>query len=120
MAGAMCRLSGMSPVILAALVAVSGPSLRPERQAAIVRTYHSLRDIEKHRIAALPTNARFERIDVSDRIRSASFGHSTTLLVPDGVTGHPTNPNRAREFYVEYGPSTNAPGGIFGPFKIER
>ena len=63
---------------------------------------------------------RSSRIDVSDRIRSISFGHSTTLLVPAGVTGHPRNPSRARFFYVEYGVSTNAPGAIFGPFVIAR
>lgn len=101
---------------------MSAPSLRPANRAAIVHTYRSLQatEIEKHRIAALPTDAHFVRIDVSDKIRSASFGHTTTLLVPAGVTGHPESPNRAHEFYVEYGASTNAPGGIFGPFKIER
>ncbi len=49
-----------------------------------------------------------QRIDVSARIRSASFGHKTWLLVaPDGT-----------QFWVEYGRSTNRPGGTFGPFSV--
>jgi hypothetical protein len=110
----------MIALILSAMIAVSpAPSVRT--RAAVVHTYRLLRErgeIERHRIAALPINARFVRIDVSDRIRSVSFGHTTTLLVPAGITGRPANPNRARFFYVEYGASTNAPGGIFGPFLI--
>ena len=110
----------MIAYILAATIAVS-PMPSAHRRAEIVHTYNSLRsrgEIERHRIAALPVSAQFARIDASDRIRSISFGHTTTLLVPAGVTGHPRNPNRARVFYVEYGASTNAPGGIFGPFQI--
>ena len=54
-----------------------------------------------------PADAR--RIDVSARIRSASFGHRTWLYVAaDG-----------KQFWVEYGPSTNRPGGLYGPFPVE-
>jgi hypothetical protein len=77
-------------------------------------------EIERHRLAAFPIDERFARIDASDRIRSISFGHTTTLLIPAGIVGHPASPNRASEFYVEYGASTNAPGAIFGPFQIQR
>lgn len=116
----------MIPLLLACVMSQSAPAtptLAPARQAALVRSFRSLQargEIEKHAIAALPVGARFVRIDVSDQIRSKSFGHSTTLLVPAGFTGHPQDPNRARSFYVEYGPSTNAPGGRFGPFRIVR
>jgi hypothetical protein len=112
----------MTAYILAAMIAVA-PMPSAHKRAEVVRTYHSLlahHEIERHRIAALPINEQFARIDASDRIRSISFGHTTTLLVPSGVTGHPRNPDRARVFYVEYGPSTNAPGAIFGPFAIQR
>src|SRR5215471_19473757 len=111
----------MIAYILAATIAVS-PMPSAHKRAEVVRTYHSLRshhEIERHRIAALPISEQFARIDASDHIRSISFGHTTTLLVPAGVTGHPRNPDRARTFYVEYGPSTNAPGAIYGPFRID-
>ncbi|MGZ3425563.1 MAG: hypothetical protein ACXVCV_02890 [Polyangia bacterium] len=49
-----------------------------------------------------------QRIDVSERIRSASFGHKTWLLVaPDG-----------KQFWVEYGASTNSKAALFGPFPV--
>ena len=57
--------------------------------------------------AELPKDAR--RIDVSARIRSVSFGHKTWLIVAaDG-----------KQFWVENGPSTNVPGGLYGPFAVE-
>jgi hypothetical protein len=50
-----------------------------------------------------------EKIDVSPRLRSASFGHTTTLLVAhDG-----------KSYWVEYGRSTNRPGGTYGPFAVD-
>jgi hypothetical protein len=49
-----------------------------------------------------------QRIDVSERIRSASFGHKTWLLVsPDG-----------KQYWVEYGASTNTKAALFGPFLV--
>src|SRR5258708_7366776 len=49
-----------------------------------------------------------QRIDVSEKIRSASFGHKTWLLVaPDG-----------KQFWVEYGASTNSKAALFGPFLV--
>ena len=49
-----------------------------------------------------------QRIDVSERIRSTSFGHKTWLLVtPDG-----------KQFWVEYGASTNSKAALFGPFLV--
>jgi hypothetical protein len=48
-------------------------------------------------------------VDVSERMRSASFGHTTVLLVPPS----------AQEFYVEWGRSTNRPPAWFGPFPVK-
>ncbi len=71
--------------------------------------YHRLSgiEIEKHK-ASEPPPKDAQRSDVSERIRSASFGHRTWLLVaPDGA-----------RFWVQYGPSTNRPGGTYGPFAV--
>ena len=55
-----------------------------------------------------PKDAR--KIDISAKIRSASFGHKTWLIVaPDG-----------KQFWVEYGRSTNTKAGTFGPFSVEE
>jgi hypothetical protein len=51
-----------------------------------------------------------QRIDVSAKIRSASFGHKTWLWVAkDG-----------KEFWVEYGRSTNTKAATYGPFTVEE
>ena len=68
-------------------------------------------EIAKQKVDALP-QATFKRIDVSPRMRSASFGHKTWVLVP---------PQRAQgggEFYLEFGKSTNHPASYFGPFPL--
>jgi hypothetical protein len=82
--------------------------LSPDEEKAVVAAYRKLssQDIEQKRISALPPRVVLARIDINEKLRSASFGHRTTLLVPVG----------GRVFYVEYGRSTNAPGGMFGPF----
>ena len=78
--------------------------------APVQRAYQKLtsQEIEaKKTTAEPPKDAR--RIDVSARIRSVSFGHKTWLVVAaDG-----------KQFWVEYGPSTNRPGGLVGPFSVE-
>ena len=84
--------------------------LPTERKEAVVAAYHALTppDVEAKKIDALPSGVSFERIDVSAKIRSASFGHTTTLLVPaDG-----------KQFFVEYGRSTNRPASLYGPFPV--
>ena len=54
-----------------------------------------------------PKDAR--RIDVSAKIRSASFGHQTWLWVAkDG-----------KEFWVEYGRSTNTKAALYGQFAVD-
>ena len=87
-----------------------GAKLTPEREKEAVAAYRKLAaaDIDKARVASLPGGLQTVRVDVSEKMRSASFGHTTALLVP--VKGN--------EFYVEYGRSTNKPGGLFGPFTI--
>jgi len=70
--------------------------------------------VEARPVAALPAGVEFQRIDVSDRMRSTSFGHTTTLLVPVP----PADAGAAQQFWVEYGKSTNQPARLFGPFPI--
>jgi hypothetical protein len=82
-----------------------------EQSKAAVTAYHELKpnELETKKVETLPAGVQVvERIDVSDKIRSASFGHTTTLLVVAG----------GKEFYVEYGKSTNKPAALFGPFPV--
>jgi hypothetical protein len=55
------------------------------------------------------------RIDVTPRMRSASFGHTTTLIVPVPSADAGAAPT---QFWVQYGASTNAPARLFGPFSL--
>jgi hypothetical protein len=98
-----------SPVV--ACAGAQGP-LPTEQRDAVLAAWHALTppDVEAKKIDALPAGVSVERIDVSPRIRSASFGHTTTLLVPEG----------GKQFWVEYGKSTNKPGGLFGPFAVHK
>jgi hypothetical protein len=95
--------------------------LTPARIRQIEAAYHALpKDaLDGKQVETLPTDERFVRIDVSERIRSASFGHKTALLVPAGTVAHPSDPNTATEFYIEHGRSTNTPLRWFGPFSVE-
>jgi hypothetical protein len=62
--------------------------------------------VEAKKVETPPPDAN--KIDVSAKVRSASFGHKTWLVVsPDGT-----------QFWVEYGRSTNRPGALFGPFPV--
>jgi hypothetical protein len=79
--------------------------------AAAVTAYHQLAsaDLEAKRIPQLPAEVdAWPRVDVSQKARSASFGHATTLIVSPS----------ADTFYVEYGRSTNRPRRYFGPFAV--
>jgi hypothetical protein len=71
--------------------------------------------IEAKPAAALPEGVEFARIDVTPRMRSTSFGHTTTLMVPVPPADAGTPPAR---FWVQYGKSTNAPARLFGPFPL--
>lgn len=68
-------------------------------------------EVESRPARGLPKDASVARIDVSEHIRSASFGHRTTLLVR--VEG-----GAPKEFWVEYERSTNHASRLFGPFKL--
>jgi hypothetical protein len=77
----------------------------------VQRVYGKLtsQEIEAKRTTAKPPkDAR--KLDVSAKIRSASFGHKTWLIIAaDG-----------KQFWVEYGRSTNTKAGLFGPFTVEE
>jgi hypothetical protein len=71
-------------------------------------TYQKLppADVEAKKLDVPPADAK--RVDVSAKIRSASFGHKTWLLIaPDGT-----------RFWIEWGKSTNTPAALFGPFAL--
>jgi hypothetical protein len=87
-----------------------------QRQIDCVRAAYAKLDsaaIEAKPAASPPHAAEVARIDVSEGMRSASFGHTTTLLVPV-----PANDEAPKEFWVQYGRSTNAPARLFGPFPV--
>ena len=71
--------------------------------------------IEAKPAPALPEGVEFARIDVTPRMRSASFGHTTTLIVPVPSADAGAAPT---QFWVQYGKSTNAPARLFGPFPL--
>jgi hypothetical protein len=105
----------MRTLIVATLFLIALPTqarshdaLTQEQKQVVVAAYRALAadDLEAKKIDALPEGVPMTRIDVSEKIRSASFGHKTMLLVPPD----------AKTFYVEYGKSTNRPGALFGPF----
>jgi hypothetical protein len=106
------------PVTVALHAAAAAPLLTPEQTASVRAEYQKLSSavIEAHPAAALPQGERFERIDVSQRLRSASFGHKTWLAVR--VTAADAGPVEPVEFWVEYGKSTNYPARLFGPFAL--
>ena len=82
--------------------------------ASVRRAYGALPAAEllHKRLPHKPTSRRgFTEVDVSEKMRSASFGHTTSLLIPR--TAAPS------VFYVHHGRSTNAPEAYFGPFKLE-
>ena len=66
--------------------------------------------IESKPAQPIPADAKVERVDASERIRSASFGHKTTLVVELPA---------ARRYWVEYGKSTNHPAALYGPFEVK-
>ncbi|MDB4971052.1 MAG: hypothetical protein JWN44_6741 [Myxococcales bacterium] len=64
-------------------------------------------DLESHKAAAAAPKTA-ERVEVSERMRSASFGQRKFLLVAaDG-----------KQYWVEFFPSTNRPGALYGPFDV--
>jgi hypothetical protein len=110
------RLSASLALLLAAPLAIASATekkaeLSKEKEQAVIAAYHALKPPEPQskKIEKLPEHEEFTRINVTERVRSASFGHATWLLVPP----------HARHFYVEFGKSTNTPAGFFGPFDVK-
>lgn len=97
------------------LVAQSPTSAQEATRAAVIAAYHTLApaDIESHPIDSVP-KGEMDKVDVSAKVRSASFGHTTTLLIPKHPPVGPTL------FYVQYGRSTNSAAATFGPFKTKQ
>jgi hypothetical protein len=82
-------------------------SLSAAQIDAAKASYEKLTDTDQH-VATKQPPRHAEKIDVSPRIRSASFGHKTWLhIAPDGS-----------EFWVEFGKSTNRPAAMYGPFPV--
>ncbi len=83
-------------------------SLSQAQIDAAKASYEKLTDVDQH-VASKKPPKNAEKLNVTPRIRSASFGHSTMLhIAPDGS-----------EFWVEFGKSTNKPGGLYGPCPVD-
>jgi hypothetical protein len=97
----------MRALTLIAIAALHAAPLHKDKDQAALQSYRELtpQELVTHAATQLPEGF-WTKVDASERIRSISFGHSTTLWVGEGV------------FYVEYGHSTNAPGRLMGPFAI--
>ena len=113
----------MRSLLLASMVLLLAPVARgdgappeagqpaPSDDDSYVAAYKALaaQELQAKKIDALPAGD-FKRIEVKQRIKSASFGHQTTLAVPK------SNP---KQFFVEFGRSTNRPAQTFGPFELK-
>ena len=110
-------LASVSSVLLLLAPVARGEGAPPEASqpadSDVLAAYHALKPdaLQAKKIDALP-QGKFRRIEVKQRMRSASFGHSTTLAVP-------VQEGPARQFFVEYGRSTNRPAQLFGPFALQ-
>jgi hypothetical protein len=94
--------------LLALLALVTTATPEAPKHADALAALHALttEQLEAKPTAKPPTGKDWARVDASENVKSASFGHRTTLLVS------------VKEFYVEYGKSTNAPAKTFGPFEL--
>ena len=93
--------------MLAVIVLIAQLAAAP---APVQHAYQKLtaQELEAKKTTAKPPKDA-HKIDVSAKIRSASFGHKTWLWVSkDG-----------KEFWVEYGRSTNTKAALYGPFPVE-
>ena len=79
--------------------------------APVQKAYQKLTqtDLDAKKTSARPP-ASAKKIDVTDKAKLASVGHKTFVLVTED----------GREFYVEFGRSTNAPAQLYGPFPVEE
>ncbi len=92
-------------VVLALLSAAPKPN---SLKADAIAAFHALTPSAIEAKAGAVPAGTWQRIDVSEKNRSASFGHSTMLVVTSG----------ASTFFIEYGRSTNSPAQTFGPFEL--
>jgi hypothetical protein len=92
------------------LLIVVALSAAPKPSQLALTAFHALTTeaIEAKAGASVPAGP-WQRIDVSEKVRSASFGHTTTLLVSA----------KSPTFFIEYGRSTNSPAKTFGPFALQ-
>lgn len=67
--------------------------------------------VESHKQQAPPSSSCCVVVDVSEPMRSASFGHTTQVLIPKHQSGS------RFQYFIVYGNSTNRPGASFGPFE---
>jgi hypothetical protein len=97
------------------LVAAGAQGLTTAQVTAVKNHYLTLGStaVEAKPAAALPSDVQVMRVDVSAGMRSASFGHKTTLLI-----ALPAKGESAKEYWVEYGKSTNNPPALYGPFTV--
>jgi hypothetical protein len=104
----------LSLSVVAALL--SSPQQLPAPQAAAVKEHYQQLGsaaVEAKPCDAIPPGIAVARVDASSRIRSASFGHPTTLVVEV-----PRGGGRPSRYWVEYGRSTNHPPALYGPFEL--
>jgi hypothetical protein len=94
--------------LLALLALVSTAAPEATKSDAALAAFHAMtaEQVEAKPAAKAPVGKGWVKVDASQKVRSASFGHATTLLVSE------------REFYVEYGKSTNGAAKSFGPFEL--
>jgi hypothetical protein len=86
-------------------------ALNPDQISAVKDHYLTLgSEAIEAKPATPPASSKVERVDASQRIRSASFGHKTTLLV---------DKSQPAQYWVEYGKSTNTPAATYGPFTVQ-
>jgi len=99
----------------AMLSAPAAPDLSEAQIAAVKEHYLALgsQAVEARPAQPIPAEVKVARVDASDRIRSASFGHKTTLVIALPASGQ-----EPKQYWVEYGKSTNRPAALYGPFAI--
>jgi hypothetical protein len=102
-------------VSLVLAAAQAAPGLTPAQAAAVKEHYRTLGStaIEQKPASGIPGDVSVARIDASPHIRSASFGHSTTLVVALPAPGE-----WPKQYWVEYGRSTNHAAALYGPFAL--
>jgi hypothetical protein len=102
-------------LIGAILSAPAAADLMAAQVAAVKEHYLALgsQAVEAKPSQPIAADVKVARVDASDRIRSASFGHKTTLIIAVPPAGQ-----EPKQYWVEYGKSTNHPAALYGPFAV--